>query len=170
MLSQNNYKYLNIYIFIKHLKKDSMNKINHILFASLLFIIFYLFFGEILSITGPNMFLAFIFCVLYSLIPDLDLKSSWIKGQFNQIVIYAIVILGIIYLFISPNINYLIIISVLILIEIFLLLVKHRDILHSPLIGVLFAVPLLFINYPNVTYFIAGCIGILSHWLLDKIS
>lgn len=147
-----------------------MNKINHILFASLLFIIFYLFFGEILSITGPNMFLAFIFCVLYSLIPDLDLKSSWIKGQFNQIVIYAIVILGIIYLFISPNINYLIIISVLILIEIFLLLVKHRDILHSPLIGVLFAVPLLFINYPNVTYFIAGCIGILSHWLLDKIS
>ena len=170
MLSQNNYKYLNIYIFIKHLKKDSMNKINHILFASLLFIIFYLFFGEILSITGPNMFLAFIFCVLYSLIPDLDLKSSWIKGQFNQIVIYAIVNLGILYLFISPNINYLIIISVLILIEIFLLLVKHRDILHSPLIGVLFAVPLLFINYPNVTYFIAGCIGILSHWLLDKIS
>jgi len=139
-----------------------MNKINHILFASLLFIIFYLFFGEILSITGPNMFLAFIFCILYSLIPDLDLKSSWIKGQFNQIVIYAIVILGIIYLFISPNINYLIIISVLILIEIFLLLVKHRDILHSPLIGVLFAVPLLFINYPNVTYFIAGYWNIIS--------
>jgi hypothetical protein len=147
-----------------------MNKINHILFASLLFIIFYLFFVDILSITGPNMFLAFVFCILYSLIPDLDLKSSWIKGQFNHIVLYAIVILGIVYLFVSPNFVYLLIIGILILVEIFLLLIKHRDILHTPLVGVLFAVPLLFINYPNIVYFLAGCIGILSHWLLDKIS
>ena len=147
-----------------------MNKINHILFASLLFIVFYFFFVDILSITGPNVFLAFIFCVLYSLIPDLDLKSSWIKGQFNIIVLYAIVVLGIIYFFVSQNFTYLLIISVLILIEIFLLLVKHRDILHSPIVGVLFALPLLFIDYPNLIYFIAGSIGILSHWLLDKIS
>jgi len=147
-----------------------MNKINHILFASLLLIIFYLFFVDILSITGPNMFLAFVFCILYSLIPDLDLKNSWIKEQLNKIVLYAIVILGIIYLFVSPNFTYILIIGVLFLIEIFLLLVKHREILHTPLIGVLFAVPLLFVNYPNIVYFLAGCIGILSHWLLDKIS
>lgn len=147
-----------------------MNKINHILFASLLFIVFFLFFSEILSINGPNLFLAFIFCVLYSLIPDLDLKSSWIKGQFNIIVLYAMVILGIIYFFVSPNINYLIAIGVLALIEFFLIFIKHREVLHSPIVGVLFAVPLLFINYPNITYFIAGSIGILSHWLLDKIS
>lgn len=147
-----------------------MNKINHILFASLLFVIFFLFFSEILMITGPNMFLAYVFCALYSLIPDLDLKNSWIKKQLNIIILYAIVVLGIIYFLIMPDITILILIGILGLIEMFLLLLKHRDILHAPLIGVLFALPLLFINYPNITYFMSGCIGILSHWLLDKIS
>jgi len=147
-----------------------MNKINHILFASVLFIVFYMFFGDILRITGPNTFVAYVICALYSLIPDLDLKSSWIKGQFNQILIYAIVVLGIIYLFISQVFTLLLIIGAFVLIELFLLLVKHRDLLHTPLVGILFAVPLLFINYPGIAYFLSGCIGILSHWLLDKIS
>ncbi|MFA7709370.1 MAG: metal-dependent hydrolase [archaeon] len=147
-----------------------MNKINHVLFASLLFVVFYMFFVDILSITGPNTFLAFVFCALYSLIPDLDLKSSWIKVQFNHIVLYAIVILGIIYLFIAQEITLLIIIGILILVEIFLQLVNHRDILHTPLVGIMFAIPLLFISYPNIVYFLSGCIGILSHWLLDKIT
>jgi len=147
-----------------------MNKINHILFASVLFIVFYMFFGDILRITGPNTFVAYVICALYSLIPDLDLKSSWIKGQFNQILIYAIVVLGIIYLFISQVFTLLLIIGAFVLIELFLLLIKHRDILHTPLVGILFAVPLLFINYPGIAYFLSGCIGILSHWLLDKIS
>lgn len=147
-----------------------MNKINHILFASLLFILFYMFFSDILKITGPNTFAAYVICALYSLIPDLDLKSSWIKGQFNQFVLYAIVILGIIYLFVSPNTIILFVIGGLLLIEFLLLLMKHRDILHTPLIGILFAIPLLFINYPGIAYFISGCIGILSHWLLDKIT
>ncbi len=147
-----------------------MNKINHILFASVLFIVFYIFFADILRISGPNTFVAYVICALYSLIPDLDLNSSWIKGQFNQIVIYAIVILGIIYIFVSQSFTLLMIIAVLVLIGLFLLLVKHRDILHTPLVGIMFAVPLLFISYPNFTYFISGCIGISSHWLLDKIS
>lgn len=147
-----------------------MNKINHILFASVLFIVFYMFFAEILRINGPNTFVAYIICALYSLIPDLDLKSSWIKGQFNYIILYAIVVLGIVYLFASQSFTLLLIIGVLFLVEMFLLLINHRDILHTPLVGILFAIPLLFIGYPNFTYFISGCIGILSHWLLDKIT
>ncbi len=147
-----------------------MNQTNHILFASLLFIVFYLFFVDILSISGPNMFLALVFCILYSMIPDLDIKNKWAKQQLGRVVLYAIVVLGIIYLFISQNLTYVLIIGVLILVEFFLLLAKHRELLHTPLIGVLFAVPLLFVDYPNYVYFIAGGIGILSHWLLDKIT
>jgi hypothetical protein len=147
-----------------------MNKINHILFASILFVIFYMFFADILKITGPNTFAAYVICALYSLIPDLDLKSSWIKGQFNQFVLYAIVILGIIYLFVTPETTILLIIGILVLFALLLFLMKHRDVLHTPLIGVLFAIPLLFINYPGIAYFLSGCIGILSHWLLDKIT
>ena len=147
-----------------------MNKINHILFASILFIIFYMFFADILKITGPNTFVAYVICALYSLIPDLDLKSSWIKGQFNNLVLYAIVILGIIYLFVSQEITLVIIMGVLVLFALLLFLMKHRDVLHTPLIGVIFAIPLLFINYPGIAYFISGCIGFLSHWLLDKIT
>lgn len=147
-----------------------MNKINHILFASILFILFYMFFADILKITGPNTFVAYVICALYSLIPDLDLKSSWIKGQFNNFVLYAIVILGIIYLFVSQEITLVIIMGVLVLFALLLFLMKHRDVLHTPLIGVIFAIPLLFINYPGIAYFISGCIGFLSHWLLDKIT
>ena len=57
-----------------------MNKINHILFASILFVIFYMFFADILKITGPNTFAAYVICALYSLIPDLDLKKLMDKG------------------------------------------------------------------------------------------
>jgi hypothetical protein len=129
-----------------------------------------MFFADILKITGPNTFVAYVICALYSLIPDLDLKSSWIKGQFNNFVLYAIVILGIIYLFVSQEITLVIIMGVLVLFALLLFLMKHRDVLHTPLIGVIFAIPLLFINYPGIAYFISGCIGFLSHWLLDKIT
>jgi hypothetical protein len=129
-----------------------------------------MFFADILKITGPNTFVAYVICALYSLIPDLDLKSSWIKGQFNNFVLYAIVILGIIYLFVSQEITLVIIMGVLVLFALLLFLMKHRDVLHAPLIGVIFAIPLLFINYPGIAYFISGCIGFLSHWLLDKIT
>jgi hypothetical protein len=147
--------------------EKNMDKFHHLLWGGIFFLIFYFIIGEIIFVDGPNVFLSLLICLLYSLLPDLDLKNSWIKTQFNNIVLYLIIICLIIY-FATTVILFLIITAILIITEIILQLLKHRGLLHSPIFGILLATPLLFINYPSISYFIAGCIGIISHWIVDK--
>lgn len=144
-----------------------MNKFHHLLWASLFYMVFYLVLGPVLSLSGPDVMLSFLFCLVYSLIPDLDLKSSWIKEQFNVIVIYCIIILGILF-FVTGAVGLIIVAAILVVIEIILQFIKHRGILHSPIVGIILAIPLYFINYPNFAFFIAGFIGYASHWIVDK--
>jgi uncharacterized metal-binding protein len=144
-----------------------MNKFHHLLWASLFYIVFYLLLGPLFLLSGPEVMLGFLFCLVYALIPDLDLKSSWIKGQFNTIVIYSIIILSILF-FVTGVIGLILAAGFLVIIEIFLQFIKHRGVLHSPIVGIILSIPLYFINYPSLGFFIAGVIGYASHWIVDK--
>lgn len=146
-----------------------MNKFYHLLWAVLAFFIVLFIFGDFIFIDGPSVLMSLLICMVYSLIPDLDLKSSWIKQQFNRIVLYLIIMCTIIYLLTGIG-NLLFIILILIVLEIVFFMLKHRTIMHSPIFGVLLAAPLLFINYPGTAYFVGGLIGILSHWFVDRIK
>ncbi len=146
-----------------------MDKFHHLLWGAIFFLVIYFFTESLIFSDGPNVFLSLLICLVYSLLPDLDLKSSWIKNQFNSIVLYLIVMSIILY-FATSIIAFLITTIILIVIEIILQLLKHRGILHSPVFGIILAIPLIFINYPSWSYFIAGCIGIISHWIVDKVK
>jgi hypothetical protein len=143
-----------------------MNKFYHMLWAVLSFFVVLFIFGDFIFVDGPSVLMSLLICLVYSLIPDLDLKSSWIKQQFNKIVLYLIIMSFIAYLLTGSG-NLLFIILFLIVIEIVLFMLKHRTIMHSPVFGVLLALPLLLINYPIIDYFVGGLIGILSHWVVD---
>jgi hypothetical protein len=141
-----------------------MNKFQHLLWASLFFIIGYTLIIDIHPIKGPTLFLTFIICLTYSLIPDLDLSNSWIKRQLNVIVLYAILILSVLFF---VNKMFIIPIIFLLVIEVILLLLKHRTILHSPITGIFLALPLYFIS---PIYFAAGYLGFFSHWMMDNVK
>ncbi len=146
-----------------------MNKFYHILWAVVAFFIVLFISGEFIFADGPVVLMSLLICMVYSLIPDLDLKNSWIKQQFNRIVLYLLIMSAIIYLFTGTG-TLLFLIGILIFIEIILQILKHRTITHSPIFGIILSLPLLLIDYPNIGYFIGGLIGILSHWVVDHIK
>jgi hypothetical protein len=146
-----------------------MNKFYHLLWGTFAFFVFLFVFGDYIFPDGPSVLMSLLICMVYSLLPDLDLKNSWIKQQFNKIVLYLIIMSVILYVFTGMG-NLLFFIIILVAIEIILQLLKHRTILHSPLFGIILAAPLLLISYPGVSYFVGGVIGILSHWIVDYIK
>jgi len=140
-----------------------MNKVGHLLVGGSLFIIICIGLSYFYSLDYSKFLIALIICLLYSLLPDLDKNNSWIKNKLNLICFYLILILGLFY-FVNRDVIYPI--MILIGAEVVLLLVKHRGIFHSIIFGILLACPLLLVN---PVYFIAGIIGISSHWLADKL-
>ncbi len=144
-----------------------MNKFYHLLYGVVAFFIVLFVFGDVVFPDGPTVLMSLFICMVYSLIPDLDLKNSWIKQQFNRIVLYLIVVGGIAYVVTGIS-DLLFMIVALVCIEIVLQILKHRTILHSPIFGLLLALPLLFINYPGISYFVGGAVGIISHWVVDN--
>jgi len=140
-----------------------MNKIGHLLFDAVFFLIIYLIASNYYALDNNLLPVLLVISLIYSLIPDLDKNNSWIKKRFNFI-IYIVFIFSIILLFLK-QISLWFIISLL-LIELFLLLVKHRGIVHSIGVGLILSSPLLLIS---PIYFLAGIIGFFSHLIADSI-
>jgi len=140
-----------------------MNKIGHLLFDAVFFLIIYLIVSNYYALDNNILPILLVISLVYSLLPDLDKNNSWIKKRFNFI-IYIIFIFSIVLLFLK-QISLWFIISLL-SIELFLLLVKHRGIIHSIGVGLIFASPLLLIS---PIYFLAGIIGFFSHLIADSI-
>lgn len=140
-----------------------MNKIGHLLFDAVFFLIIYLIASNYYALDNNLLPVLLVISLIYSLIPDLDKNNSWIKKRFNFI-IYIVFIFSIILLFLK-QISLWFIISLL-LIELFLLLVKHRGIIHSIGVGLILSSPLLLIS---PIYFLAGIIGFFSHLIADSI-
>jgi hypothetical protein len=143
-----------------------MNKSAHLVWGAIFYIIAYIIFSEIIFIDGPTIFISLLITLIYSLLPDLDLNSSWIKNQFNRIAAYFIILLLVLFLF-TGVFDIFVIITILIGVELLLLFIKHRTIMHSPIFGALLSAPLLFINFPNYLYFGAAIIGYFSHLIVD---
>ena len=140
-----------------------MNKIGHLLFDAVFFLIIYLIASNYYALDNNLLPVLLVISLIYSLIPDLDKNNSWIKKRFNFI-IYIVFIFSIILLFLK-QISLWFIISLL-SIELFLLLVKHRGIIHSIGVGLILSSPLLLIS---PIYFLAGIIGFFSHLIADSI-
>jgi membrane-bound metal-dependent hydrolase YbcI (DUF457 family) len=140
-----------------------MNKIGHLLFGAVFFLIIYIIISHYYVIDNSLLPIFLIITLFYSLLPDIDKNNSWIKKKFNFIM-YIILIFSII-LFILKQIS-LWFIFILLFIEILLFFVKHRGIIHTIGFGIIFAVPLLFFG---PAYFIAGIIGYFSHLIADSI-
>lgn len=140
-----------------------MNKIGHLLFDAVFFLIIYLIASNYYTLDNNLLPVLLVISLIYSLIPDLDKNNSWIKKRFNFI-IYIVFIFSIVLLFLK-QISLWFIISLL-SIELFLLLVKHRGIVHSIGVGLILSSPLLLIS---PIYFLAGIIGFFSHLIADSI-
>lgn len=140
-----------------------MNKIGHLLFDAVFFLIIYLIASNYYALDNNLLPVLLVISLVYSLIPDLDKNNSWIKKRFNFI-IYIVFIFSIVLLFLK-QISLWFIISLL-SIELFLLLVKHRGIVHSIGVGIILSSPLLLIS---PIYFLAGIIGFFSHLIADSI-
>ena len=140
-----------------------MNKIGHLLFDAIFFLVIYLIINNYYQIDNNLLPILLVISLIYALLPDLDKNNSWIKKRFNFI-IYIVFIFSIILLFLR-QISLWFIISLL-SIELFLILVKHRGVVHSIGVGIILSSPLLLIS---PIYFLAGIIGFFSHLIADSI-
>ncbi|MCD6476612.1 MAG: metal-dependent hydrolase [Candidatus Aenigmarchaeota archaeon] len=116
----------------------------------------YLFYPEISFSCFQNIIILFIIVGIYSILPDLDIKTSKIFNLILSIGLISIIIL-----------SYFTYIIYSILIAVVLLLIstmKHRGHMHSIFFMIIFSIPLL---YLGIYVAIIGAIAYLSHLFAD---
>ncbi len=142
-----------------------MNKLGHVLFSTLIFIFIYVVISNNLEIDISKVLIAYFIFIIYSLIPDLDKNNSWIRKQFNTIVILLILFFTVLSI-VNNDKTAMLIAGILISVIMFLTVVKHRGPVHSLSFGIIASAPLLFID---PFFFFVGVIGVLTHLLADMI-
>lgn len=106
--------------------------------------------------TKTNILIAILYCIAYSLLPDIDYKNSIMKTTMRFFLISLIAL----YIFLHEG--YFVVVLVFILL--FPSLFRHRGFIHSITAGVLFSLPLLFIGWQ---FCIIGFFSFLSHLMVD---
>ncbi|MCK9293213.1 MAG: metal-dependent hydrolase [archaeon] len=141
-----------------------MNKVGHILFGAILFLIVFVIVSDYYPLNYQQMLLAFFVCLVYSVLPDVDKSDSWIRKKLNLVLFYSILLLGILYFLDYKKV----VLPILFLmgVEVVLMFSKHRGVFHTFAFGVLLAGPWLFLDK---IYFFAALVGVLSHWIADRI-
>ncbi|MFH0906394.1 MAG: hypothetical protein V1824_03585 [archaeon] len=147
-----------------------MSKFSHILWASFAFLVLFMVFDKYLIMETPNLFMAFLICLIYSIIPDLDFKNNFLKTNLNTILIYMIIIFGILYFF-NPKV--IVALLVLIGLEFIVWILSHEEILHSLFFGLILASPFFIIYvitklHHYLVFFVAAVVGISARWFSEK--
>lgn len=140
-----------------------MNKLGHILFATLIFVFLYMVASTLVEIEVEKVLVAYIVFIGYTLLPDIDKNNSWIRKQLDKIILLLLIVFVAIGLMYNNNTAFLIAIALLIA-EIVLTLIKHRGFVHSLAFGIMAASPLLFLG---PIYFFSGVIGVVVHLIAD---
>jgi len=151
-----------------------MKKTSHILFAFFLNFLFVLLIGWLglnwFYFSLKSLFIIFFLIVFYSLLPDIDHKSSTMTWFFLSVGILG-VIAGVFFIVFKFDMNF----ALLVLIFSSLLLLttlisanflKHRGIIHSIPVGLLSIIPL-FLLFENLSYCLIGFIAFYSHLVGD---
>lgn len=137
-----------------------MNYRGHLFVGFIAFVILYHF----VKISPSCILPALSFCLLYSLLPDIDQTSSKIQNIFEKGV--GVVGLGLLYLYFSHNKDiYLIYLASLLVALIMINFLKHRTIMHTVRAGLIMSIPIYLLN-KEIAIFAFG--GYLSHLLADK--
>jgi hypothetical protein len=64
-----------------------MNKLGHILFATLVFVALYVIVSNNMPIQIEKVLLGYFIFIIYTLLPDIDKNNSWIRKQLDKIII-----------------------------------------------------------------------------------
>ncbi len=140
-----------------------MNKLGHLLFATLIFTFIYVFLSNIMEIEIEKVLIAFFIFLIYTLLPDIDKNNSWIRKQLDKIILLLLVVFVVISI-VNTDKTALLIAAVLLIAEIILTVIKHRGFVHSFAFGLMAASPLLFLD---PVYFVAGFLGVVVHLIAD---
>jgi len=105
-------------------------------------------------------------CIVYSLIPDIDHPNSKIRKYMSVVLLVVIIIsiLGVIEGTVIPKkVSKLVgVSSALVLLSLWF--IKHRGMMHSPVIGLLLSLPAFVLGWQG---FVCAYSGFLTHLLLD---
>ncbi len=130
----------------------------HLIFGLFFFLI--IFFLTNLNLKSFLIF--FCICIIYSLLPDIDLVNS----KSGKILRTVLIILSFILLIIGLYKIFFVYVNLIILFLLIILqLVKHRRFIHTFRASLLFSLPLL---YLGINEFVFGCICYLLHLVIDK--
>ena len=102
---------------------------------------------------------------IYTLLPDIDHPVS--KARKFSLVIGLIVIIGSIFMFLETQLEIFLLIATIICLLLLglIILAKHRRFFHSIYAGILFSVPLLYLDW---VIFVFAISGYLLHLVLDR--
>lgn len=125
-----------------------------VIIGAIVFFLLQLF--KFLPATKVNILLAFLFAVVYSILADIDYKSSLIRRTMR----FCLLALVGIYIFLKEGMMAVVLLIVLMLPTVF----NHRGFIHSIVAGILFSLPLLFIGWQ---FCIIGFFCYLSHLVVD---
>ena len=134
-----------------------MRYIWHILFGALLSTLMYVALLYLDVIINIDLFTGIILVIIYSILPDIDIKDSKIRKIVMPLLIILIII--------SYFIEYYVLCLSLILMFIFILLLKHRTITHTIWFAFIISIPF----YQNIGYFVIAFVSYASHLVLDRL-
>jgi len=132
-----------------------MKYYTHMLFGMIL--AFFAYFVMLyLDLIGEfDMLFAICLVIIYSILPDIDIRKSKIRRFVMPILIFLVLLMYYIQ-------NFLVMLSLLVLIA-FIYMLKHRTFTHTIFFAVLVSLPL-----QNLVYIILGFVAYLSHLILDR--
>lgn len=135
----------------------------HIIFGLIFTLIIYFIIYAFIEVKTFYYLLFLPLVIIYALLPDIDIEGSIIR-KFIDALIFFIIIGCVLIFFLTNNNIYLILSIIIALIGLCLFLLKHRGNVHSLITGILFALPVLFIDK-----LLAGLclVAFLSHLLID---
>jgi hypothetical protein len=111
-----------------------------------------------------TLFLLFIpMIILYALLPDVDIEGSVIRTFIDFLLIIGFIAFAILFWY-TRIIYFLYLAIAMVVVSLLLLTLRHRGKVHSVVAGVLFAAPLLFIDYMLA---ILCCVAFISHTVID---
>jgi hypothetical protein len=142
-----------------------MNKLGHILFATLVFVALYVIVSNNMPIQIEKVLLGYFIFIIYTLLPDIDKNNSWIRKQLDKIIIILLLFFTTVSI-VNNDKTALIIAAILLVAEIVLTIIKHRGPIHSTIFGIIISAPLLLID---PFYFFTAFLGVLTHLIADKI-
>lgn len=145
-----------------------MNFKEHLIGGAVVALVLTLIMGYTETLMKPPLYhvVGILLCIVYSLIPDIDHPNSKIRKYTSVVllVVSIISILGVIEGTVIPElVSKLVgVSSALILLSLWF--IKHRGIMHSPVIGLLLSLPAFVLGWQGFVY---AYLGFLTHLVLD---